>query len=224
MSHPTEDFVPLPPRPWWQSLLWGLGLVALLLGGAWGYARWQSPHPFYGAVVNSPSTVRIFSGVDGHGQPWTLRPEGKQTIIFFGFTRCPAICPLTLSLLNEAKKRLDPELRDQLEIVFVSVDPERDSPERIQEYIEFFGDGTGVRVPPEELPSVAADYNVVYGRVPVEGPLEYQINHTTASYMIDSSGFMRVMWDYTQLSDPDRIATDIAYVMQHPKRPQGGTP
>ncbi|MFC6618487.1 SCO family protein [Deinococcus radiophilus] len=204
-------------RPWQQSALLALIAVALVLGIAWAYARSQSAYPFYGSVVNQPGPALAFSGTDGHGQPWTFQPQGQATLLFFGFTHCPDICPLTLKYLGEMRARLTPEEREQVKVLFVSVDPERDTPERIREYVEFFGEGTGVRVPEPELSQVAQGYGVAYGKVPVDGPLEYQINHTTATYLIDASGYTRVMWDYTQLPDVDRILRDVRYVMNNPR-------
>ena len=204
-------------RPWQQSALLALGAVALMLGAAWGVARVQSPHPFYGAAVNDPEPAATFSGMDGNGQPWTLQTKGKDTLLFFGFTHCPEICPLTLRYLGEVRKRLTPEERAQVQVVFVSVDPERDTPQRLREYVEWFGEGTGVNVPEPKLSEVARAYGVAYSKVPVEGPLQYQINHTTATYLIDASGYTRVKWDYTQLTDVDRILADLRYVMNHPR-------
>ncbi|GHG02199.1 hypothetical protein GCM10017783_13090 [Deinococcus piscis] len=209
-------------RPWQHSALLALAAVALVLGVAWAVARSQSPYPFYGSVVNRAEPALAFSGTDGYGQPWTLQPQGRQTLLFFGFTHCPDICPLTLKYLGEMRDRMTPEERAQVQVVFVSVDPDRDSPERIREYVEYFGEGTGVHIPEPKLAQVAQAYGVAYGRVPVEGPLKYQINHTTATYLIDASGYTRVMWDYTQLPNVDRILRDVRYVMNHPREPQAG--
>ncbi|MDO4262673.1 MAG: SCO family protein [Deinococcus sp.] len=211
-----------PARPWQHSALLALAAVALVLGVAWAVARSQSAYPFYGSVVNRAEPALTFAGTDGSGQPWALQPLGKQTLLFFGFTYCPDICPLTLKYLDEARERLTPEERQQVQVVFVSVDPDRDSPERIREYVEYFGEGTGVHIPEPELSRVAQAYGVAYGRVPVDGPLKYQINHTTATYLIDASGYTRVMWDYTQLPDVDRIVRDLRYVINNPREPQPG--
>ncbi|WP_261664876.1 SCO family protein [Deinococcus sp. Marseille-Q6407] len=222
-SRPPQNSSQAPAaRPWQQSALLALLAVALVLGVAWAVARSQSPYPFYGSVVNSSEPAYIFSGTDGNGRPWTLQPQGKQTLLFFGFTYCPDICPLTLKYLDALRDRMTPEERQQVQVVFVSVDPDRDTPQRIREYVEYFGEGTGVRVPEPELSRVAQAYGVAYGKVPVDGPLKYQINHTTATYLIDASGYTRVMWDYTQLPDVDRILRDVRYVMNHPREPQAG--
>lgn len=226
MTEPAPGRVadqPLPPpqaRPWQQSALLALAAVALVLGLAWVVARAQSAHPFYGSVVNQPAPVSSFSGTSDAGEAWTFQPKGHNTLLFFGFTHCPDICPLTLRYLAEVRERMTPEERAEVQVLFVSVDPERDTPERIREYVQFFGEGVGVRVPEPELSRVAQDYGVAYGKVPVEGPLKYQINHTTATYLIDAGGYTRVKWDYTQLTDVDRILSDVRYVMNNPREPQ----
>lgn len=208
---------PPPERSWQQSAALALAAVALVLGLAWVVARAQSPYPFYGSVVNNREPAYTFSGISGTGETWTFQPQGKITLLFFGFTHCPDICPLTLRYLGEVRSRLTPQEQARTQVLFVSVDPERDTPEKIREYVEFFGEGVGLRVPEPELGRVAKSYGVAYGKVPVAGPLQYQINHTTATYLIDESGYTRVMWDYTQLTNVDRILRDVRYVMNHPR-------
>lgn len=205
-----------PSRPWQQSALLAVLAVGVVLGIAWGVARSQSAYPFYGSVYTGQQPAQTFSGVDGGGDPWTFDPTGHLTLLFFGFTHCPDICPLTLKYLSELRQRMTPEERKQVEVIFVSVDPERDTPQAIHDYVSYFGEATGVRVPEPELSALAKSYGVAYGKVPVDGPLKYQINHTTATYLIDANANIRVLWDYTQLPNIDRILRDVRYVMNNP--------
>ncbi|WP_243398208.1 SCO family protein [Deinococcus koreensis] len=203
-------------RPWYASALLALAGVTLLLLSVWAFARWQSPYPFYGTASQG---VRAsgFQGVAHTGRPYAFTPGqgGRATALFFGFTHCANICPLTLSYLNKVRDRLSPEEKKQLDIVLVSVDPARDTPERLAGYVPFFGSGTGVRIPEPALGEVARAYGVAYQKVDVKGA-GYQINHTTATYLIDRAGRVRVLWDYTQLPQVERVLADVRYVLETP--------
>lgn len=202
-------------RPWYVSALMAVAAVVLLLGAAWGFARLKSPFPFYGTAYNGNTVAAGFKGIDQDGQPYAFVPGqgGKVTALFFGFTHCPNICPLTLAYLDKVKEALPAAERDRFQTVLVSVDPTRDTPARLKEYVEYFGKATGVRVPEAELRQVAQDYGVGYQRVEVKGA-DYQMNHTTATYLIDASGKLRVLWDYTQLPQVDRVVADVQQVLE----------
>ncbi|GBF05670.1 electron transport protein SCO1/SenC [Deinococcus aerius] len=205
-------------RPWYVSALLAAASVVLVLGGAWVFARLRSPFPFYGTAYTPPRAAQTFSGTDQNGQPWTFQPggTGRTTALFFGFTHCPNICPLSLAYLEKAREALPPRERERLDIVLVSVDPDRDTPARLKEYVEFFGQATGVRVPEPALSQVARGYGVAYQKADVKSPTNYQINHTTATYLIDASGRLRVLWDYTQLTQVDRVVRDLRHVLENP--------
>lgn len=218
MTDPIPTTPAPRPRPWYLSALLAAVAVALVLGGAWVYARVQSPFPYYGTAYAPPVAAASFRGTDQNGQPWTFTPggSGRATALFFGFTHCPNICPLTLAYLERARQALPADQRDRVDVVLVSVDPARDTPERLKAYVEYFGKATGVRVPAPALPEVARAYGVGYQKADVKGPDDYQINHTTATYLIDAGGKLRVLWDYTQLTDVERVTRDLTHVLENP--------
>lgn len=205
-----------PRRPWYVSALLATVGVTLLLLAAWGYARWQSPYPFYGTAYRGSTAVPL-SGTAQDGKPYTFTPGtgGQTTALFFGFTHCATICPLTLSYLNKVRQALPEEQRRNFQVLFVSIDPARDTPARLGEYVSYFGSGTGLRVPEPALGTAARAYGVGYQKADVQGA-EYQMNHTTATYLIDAAGRVRVLWDYTQLPEVPRVLADVQYVMEHP--------
>ncbi|PTA67820.1 SCO family protein [Deinococcus arcticus] len=212
---------PAPPaRPWYVSAGLALAAVALLLGLAWGMARLRSPYPFYGTAYPAGTLAAPFRGVavqGGQARPFAFTPGqgGQATALFFGFTHCASICPLSLSYLNKARAGLPPELRSRLQIVLVSVDPARDTPARLNEYVRYFGTGAGVRIPEPALGRVARAYGVAYEKAELQGAA-YQINHTTATYLIDARGRLRVLWDYTQLPQVARVQADLQHVLETP--------
>ncbi|WP_291428685.1 SCO family protein [Deinococcus sp.] len=203
-------------RPWYASALLAVAAVTLLLLAAWGYARLRSPYPYYGTSYPAGTAARPFSGTDQRGQPFTLTPgTGPVTAVFFGFTHCPNICPLSLTYLNRVRDALTPEQQARFRIVLVSVDPDRDTRQRLNEYVSFFGKGAvGVRIPEPALAAVARDYGVGYQKADVKGPTDYQINHTTATYLIGADGQLVLVWDYTQLTDVRRVQADVEHVLE----------
>ncbi|WP_309571564.1 SCO family protein [Deinococcus sp.] len=205
-----------PTRPWYASALLAVVGVILLLLAAWAYARWQSPHPFYGtAYQNVPATPLSGTAQDGRAYTFTPGAGGRTTALFFGFTHCANICPLTLSYLNKVRAALPETQRRNFQVLLVSVDPVRDTPARLGEYVSYFGSGTGLRIPEPALGEAARAYGVGYQRVDVKGG-DYQMNHTTATYLIDAAGKIRLLWDYTQLPQVERVVADVQYVMEHP--------
>ncbi|MCG9915474.1 MAG: SCO family protein [Phenylobacterium sp.] len=120
--------------------------------------------------------------------------EGRWSIVFFGFTYCPDICPATLQSVSAAQAQLGPRA-DELQTVFISVDPERDTPEQLKTYLSLdaFPDGViGLTGSPEQIEQVAKSYYVFY-RKSGEGP-DYTVDHSTAAYLMDPKGrFNRVL-------------------------------
>lgn len=205
-------------RPWYVSAILAVCAVTLLLSGAWMFTRAKSPFPFFGTAYDNQPQAQTFTGTDDLGKPYTYAPDGKTTTaIFFGFTHCANICPLTLSYLNKVRGALPADEQQRLKVLFVSVDPARDTPERMHEYVTYFGDGTGITIPEPKLSEVAKAYAVGYQKVDVKGA-DYQINHTTATYLIDATGHLRALWDYTQMPQVERIKADVQYVMDNPIR------
>lgn len=201
-------------RAWYVSLLLALVAVSLLLGGVWLYARFKSPFPFFGTAYTPPLTAPIFSGTDQDNKPYTFVPHGKTTALFFGFTHCPNICPLSLTYLNKLRQRLPANERENFQIVLVSVDPQRDTPKQLKSYVSFFGTAHGIHIPDAELKKVALSYGAGYNKADIKGPDDYQVNHTTATYLIDRQGKLRLLWDYTQLPQLDRLQADVEEVME----------
>lgn len=209
-----ENQSALVGRPWYISLVFALIAVTVLLGGVALYSRAKNPFPFFGTAYTPPQKATLFSGTDHNGKPYTFAPQGKTTALFFGFTHCPNICPLSLAYLEKMKAKLTPEEQKNFQVVMVSVDPPRDTPAQLKSYMEYFGAGTGVNIPEPKLSEVAKAYGVGYSKADIKSKDVYQINHTTATYLIDREGQLRLLWDYTQLADLDRVAADVQEVMR----------
>jgi protein SCO1/2 len=202
-------------RPWYVSAILAVCAITLVLGGAWVFARLRSPFPFYGTPYDTPIQAAAFTGTDQDGRPFAFTPaaDKKVTALFFGFTHCPNICPLSLAYLDKVRLSLSPAEQAQFQVVLVSVDPARDTPERLREYVTFFGKAQGVQIAEPALSRVARAYGASYQKADIKSASEYQINHTTATYLIDAAGRLRVIWDYTQLPQVERVTADVRYVL-----------
>jgi protein SCO1/2 len=159
-------------------------------------------------VFDQPRLITSFSLTDDKGQPFTLENlKGHWSLIFFGFTNCPDLCPTTLSTLNQAYEILAAKHQDPMpEIIFISVDPERDSIERIQTYLKGFNPhflgATGNKA---EIDKLTQEFSVIYAKVIQED--HYMIDHSGTIIITNPEGqFYGV---FTLPHEADAIAKDL---------------
>lgn len=146
-------------------------------------------------VFDPPREAPEFVLDGSHGSPIALRDyRGKVVALAFGFSHCPRICPVTLSRLAEVEKGLG-DLAEELQVVFVTVDPERDTPERLREFLGFFDpDFRGATGEASKLDALQRAYGVVANRVQSENQkLKYEVHHSTSIYLIDRQGVLRLL-------------------------------
>jgi protein SCO1/2 len=161
--------------------------LAVLAGLAWR-AGVFAPQP--SALVGGP-----FQLVDQTGKPVTEKMlKGKWSAVFFGFTYCPDVCPTTMQVLAQAQDQLGPKAKD-LQVVFVTVDPERDTPAQLANYLNnsAFPKGVvGLTGTPAQVAVAAKAYRVFYEKSGTGS--DYLINHSTPTYLMDPKGrFNRVL-------------------------------
>ena len=180
-------------------LLWGLGFV-LLLALAFSVseylARQWMPRSQTGFEIGAP-----FQLTDHTDQ--TVTEEifiGRASAVFFGFTHCPEICPTTLNDLANARQALA-EGRDKLQIVFITLDPERDTVDVLKDYIPYFGDQvTGITGKPEHILQLAKDWGIFSERIKTSGG-GYTINHTATVFLLNAQGRMTGTIDISEPLD-----------------------
>ncbi len=166
------------------------GLVALLV---WAAFVWD-PVAENGAPGSSLESAGRPTGGDftlySSRGPFTLSSQrGKVVLLYFGYTMCPDICPTSLAYLATALKQLQPGELEQVQVVFVSVDPERDTPERLESYSGYFHKNIlGVTGTPEEVAEVAGMYGAAYRKVKSDSAVGYMVDHTSLVYVIDQEG------------------------------------
>ncbi len=150
---------------------------------------------------------------DHNGQPRHLRDfAGKVVVVFFGYTQCPDVCPTSMSELAEVKRALGDQ-GGKLQGIFVTVDPERDTPEVLKAYMANFDPSflalTGT---PEQLAAVAKDFKIYYKRVEGQTPTSYTMDHSAGSYVYDTAGRLRVYHRYG--SGAQALASDVRALLQ----------
>ena len=115
--------------------------------------------------------------------------QGKVRLIFFGYTSCPDICPTTLAVLNSALKKLTDKERANTKIFFISVDPKRDTPEKLKKYTHFFNQEiVGITGTKEEIDKVVKQYGATYRINKSDSPLSYSVDHLASVFVIDPKG------------------------------------
>jgi protein SCO1 len=180
----------------------GLGLVlALLAGAALPCAAGQGA--FLGEVIEPPAPAPDFTLRTADGKPFRLSDQrGNVVVLYFGYTSCPDVCPTTLAQLADVKGQLG-EAAARLRVALVTVDPERDTPQRLRIYIQAF-DPTflGLTGSKQALGKVWKAYGVFAEKKRVVGsPLGYLVDHSAKTYVIDAEGRLRLAMPFGTPND-----------------------
>ncbi len=195
-----------------KKYIWiGLGVLAGLIVafGAWFF--WLKPHTFAGTVIQSPEPAPEFTLTGPNGQPVSLSDfKGKTVAMFFGYTSCPDVCPTTLSAASQAIKKLGAR-GENVQFLMVTVDPERDTPEKLNQYVTNFNPRfKGLWGTPEEIAKVAALYGIYYEKVPGVRPDLYTMDHTATVLVIDKNGRLKLVLPFE--TSIDAMASDLEYI------------
>jgi protein SCO1/2 len=152
---------------------------------------------FKGIDLTGATYARELKLPDQDGRERTLGDfKGKVLVVFFGYTQCPDVCPTTLAELAQVKKALGPD-GDKVQGLFVTVDPERDTPELLKAYLQSFDPSfVALRGSEEQTKAVAKEFKVFYAKVPGKTEGSYTMDHTAASFIFDTQGRVRVFSRY----------------------------
>ncbi|QGZ60476.1 SCO family protein [Paraburkholderia acidisoli] len=146
-------------------------------------------------ITGNTQFGKDFALPDTHGQMRTLADyKNKVVVLFFGYTHCPDVCPTTMAELSQALEQLGPENAKRVQVLFVTVDPERDSAQILSQYVSAFNPSFQALRPANEaqLKQVTKDFRVYYAKVPGSTPDNYTMDHTAASYVFDPDGKLRL--------------------------------
>lgn len=180
----------------------GLAAMALALSGC------SEQIPFTGIDITGADYAQGFSLTDHHGQVRTLADfKGKAVVVFFGFTQCPDVCPTSMGEMAEAKQMLGAD-GDRMQGLFISIDPERDTPDIMKAYMASF-DPSFLALHPtlEDLPALAKSYKIFYKKVDGPTPTSYSVDHSAGSYIYDPQGRIRLYHRYA--SGAPALANDL---------------
>lgn len=175
----------------------------------------QKKHEFYGFVYDQPAYDFKLTDYDGKQVRLSdYTSKGKIVVIFFGYTHCPDVCPTALTTLANMMKKLKENERQRVQVLFITVDPERDSPSVLKGYVPFFYPTfVGLTGSQEDIKKVAKEYKVFYRKVKGESAAGYLVDHTATIYVVTLD--MRVKLLYTPAKqDPDKMAKDIQYLLR----------
>jgi protein SCO1/2 len=175
-----------------------------------------SPKPEFKNIDITGSTAfgKDFNLVDPNGKVRTLADfKGKVVVMFFGYTQCPDVCPTTLTEMQQVMTILGPK-SDKVQVLFVTVDPQRDTAAILKQYVPAF-DSRFLGLRPEDdvaLEKVAKDFKIYYKKVPGINPGSYTIDHSAGSYAFDPDGRLRLYIKHAQ--GPETLAHDLKELLR----------
>jgi protein SCO1/2 len=193
-----------------STWLWVVLAVLAAGGGVWVAKRTsdQAPQLTSGTWLPQPRPLSEFTLTDQSGQPFTVQSlKGHPTIVFFGFTHCPDVCPTTLAKLSQVVKAANVP---GLKVLLVSVDPQRDTPEQLQRYVNAFNPEFGaVTGKQEEIDRVAREFGVAVAKVDLPGG-DYTVDHSAVVFLLNDQG-QRVAL-FTPPFEIEPVAADLRSV------------
>jgi protein SCO1/2 len=187
-------------------------LVALLAVGALLVALRLRPHSYHGWLLDSPKPAADFTLTSGAGERVSLSDfRGKLVLLYFGYTYCPDVCPTSMAAIAEAMRQLGARAED-VAVLMVTVDPERDTPQRVGEYVAHFNPGfVGLSGTPEEIAAAATPLGIYYEKRDA-GSSNYTVDHTATITVIDREGRVRLVFPFETTAE--EIASDLAALLR----------
>ncbi len=188
----------------------GLGFSTVLflgLAGWWGMARLR-PHVFHGMLIQSPQPAPDFTLMTQEGQHLRLSDfRGQVVVLYFGYTFCPDVCPATLAEVARAMRLLG-EKAAQVQVMMITVDPERDTPAKLGEYVTHFDPSfLGLSGSQQEIARVATLYGIFY-----EKHEDGRVDHTATLTVVDRQGAVKLIFPFG--TSGEEIAEDLAYLLR----------
>ena len=222
LSPKTESATASPKRLFFDWRVWTVAITLLLAVGLSILlgVRQQAQHGYFGMRLFPLKAAYDFE-LNGQGStPSRLdQLHGKVVLFLFGFTHCANICPTSLTNLTEVYQALTPEERKQVQVVFISVDPGRDTPQLLQQYVTSFDPSfIGLTGSKSSIDQTVQAYGGSYEFVPgtTGASNDYSVNHSAFVYLINRDGMMELLYDNDKLADLKRMVGDIRAVLAEP--------
>jgi protein SCO1/2 len=193
-----------------QAILFG-ALVLLFLAALFVYQSLLPPQ-MNGSAIEPPVSMGDFNLQSGSGPVTLSQFRGRYVVLYFGYTSCPDICPTTLATLREALSRLGERASD-FQVIFVSVDPGRDSPEYASVYASRFDPAfLGITGTPEQIDAVTHQFGIFYKLNPPDDGGFYTVDHTASTLVLDREGNLVLTWPYGL--QPNQIEDDMRALLR----------
>ena len=183
-----------------------LAFLLLLLG-----CQFAAPHEFAGLELTAPQPAPNFTLESADGPVQLSDYQGKFVFLYFGYTFCPDACPTTMTTLAQLQRQLGDDA-DQVQVIMITIDPERDTAENMAEYVAFFDDSfVGLTGEKAEIDAAGAPFGVYYEKEEGSAATGYLMSHTTRVYLLDREQNARVA--YALDAGVDAIAADIHFLL-----------
>lgn len=201
-------------KPTRSLILAGLAAIALVVLAVLAWQIWQKQNTFRGSEITPSPPAAAIELQRADGSPFSLRAQqGRVVLVYFGFTNCPDFCPGTLAKFQQVQRRLG-DLAAEVDFVFVTTDPQRDTPEAAAAYAEYYGPAfIGLSGSEDELRPIWEGYYVGRLIVPMpESALGYTVNHSTRVYVVDTHGNLRLTFPFEMKADD--MAHDVRLLLK----------
>ncbi len=188
-----------------------ISTLAVILGLAAGFYFFR-PHTFHGTVIQSPEPSFDFTLTSMNGDVSLSDYRGKLVLIYFGYTFCPDICPATLANVGQALREIGTKAED-VQLIMISLDPERDTPEKLAEYVaHFYPSFIGITGSDEKLAEITSLYGIFYEKHEGTAATGYLIDHTATLLVIDREGYLKLVFPFGVTTE--EIADDLKYMLR----------
>lgn len=180
--------------------------AALLLGGC------SEPPPFVSTDLSAVNWGKDFTLTDHHAQARRIADfRGKAVVLFFGYTQCPDVCPTTMATMRDAMTLLGEDAK-RVQVLFVTVDPARDTPQLLAQYVPAFDPSfLGLYADEAGLAALAKEFKAFYAKQPGPAPGSYSVDHSTGSYVFDPQGKLRLLVRHGET--PANVAADLKLLL-----------
>jgi protein SCO1 len=214
---------PPPKRSFFDWRMWTVAsvlLAAVLLSIFFGLKQ-HAQQGFFGTRLFPLKTAYDFklNGLNS-AQVRLDQFRGKTVLFLFGFTHCANVCPTSLTNLADVYQALTPVERKQVQVVFISVDPDRDKPQTLAQYVTSFDPSfVGLTAPKPTMDQTVLAYGASYEMVagPTNEPNDYSVNHSAYTYLVNPSGKLELLYGNEKLADVQHMVSDIRAVLREPR-------
>ena len=194
---------------------WAISLGILLVVGltVWGGLSYWPPHVLHGFAMQPPKPATDFTLTAHTGERVSLRDfRGKLVLLYFGYTHCPGLCPTTLANVAQVLPQLGARAH-QVQLLMVSVDPERDTPDRLAAYVPHFHPSfLGLTGSATDIAAVAPLFGIYYEKEESTTAASYMVNHSTTLMVIDQQGIMRLIIPFG--TAVQHITADVVFLLR----------